>query len=95
MLSKEQIRFLKSKSNGLKATIIVGKEGIAHNLIENIKRDLEAHELVKIDILKTADVDLEALPLDLAGQTGSYLISKVGHTIVLFKDSKKHIYLGK
>ncbi len=93
MLSSKDKKFLKSQCNQLKATITIGKEGLNHNVIKNIILDLEAHELVKIDVLKTADVDFKSLPIDLASQTGATIIQEIGRSIVLYKESKKHIYL--
>lgn len=93
MLNEKDKRFLKSKCNQLKATITIGKDGLSHNVVKNILSDLEAHELVKIDVLKTADIDLDSLPIDLAAQTNAHIIQQIGRSIVLYKDSKKHIYL--
>ena len=93
MLSNEQKKLLKKEASKIDATIIIGKDGLTDNIIDNVYNDLVAHELVKINVLKTCTEDVKALSLDIAGECDANIVQVIGRVIILFKDSKKHIYL--
>ena len=91
MLDNKQKKYLKSLANGLNAIFQVGKDGVSKNQIIGIKDALEAHELVKISILKTCLSPVREVALDIASATRSEIIQVIGRTIVLYKESKKKI----
>ena len=93
MLTNEQKKILKKEASKLSATIIIGKDGLTDNILDNIYTDLIAHELVKINVLKTCSEDLNALSLDIAGEMNASIVQVIGRVIVIYKESKKHIYL--
>lgn len=74
-----------------RAIIQIGKDGLSANLIETVDLALEAHELVKISVLKNCDDNVKEMALDMAGMTNSEVVQIVGRTIVLFRRSKKRI----
>ena len=91
MLDNKQKKYLKSLANGLNAIFQVGKDGVSKNQIIGIKDALEAHELVKISILKTCLSPVREVALDIASATRAEIIQVIGRTIVLYKESKKKI----
>lgn len=91
MLSGKQKRYLRSLAVNLNAIIQIGKEGLGANLIETVDLALEAHELVKISVLKNCDDNIKEIALDLAGATNSEIVQLIGKTIVLFRRSKKKV----
>ena len=93
MLSNEDKKLLKKEASKLSATIIIGKDGLTDNILDNVYNDLAAHELVKISVLKTCDEDINALALDIAGECNANIVQVIGRVIILFKESKKHLYL--
>ena len=93
MLSNENKKLLKKEASKLNATIIIGKDGLTDNILDNVYNDLAAHELVKISVLKTCDEDINALALDIAGECNANIVQVIGRVIILFKESKKHLYL--
>ena len=52
MLTNKQKSTLRSMANSLRPLFQVGKDGVSHNLINTLSDSLEAHELVKLNILK-------------------------------------------
>lgn len=90
MLTPKQKSYLKSLANPLKALVIIGKDGLTLNLIESAKISLKSHELVKISVLKSCTSDVREMMLDMASQTKSEVVSEIGRTFVLYKESEKH-----
>ena len=89
MLTTKQKGYLKSLANPLKALILIGKDGLTLNVIESAKISLKAHELVKISILKACPFDRREMMLDLSAHTNSEIVSEIGRTFVLYKQSEK------
>ena len=89
MLNSKQKSHLKALANPQKALILIGKDGLTHNLIESTKVSLKAHELVKVSVLKSCTVDVREMMLDLASHTKSEVVTEIGRTFVLYKESEK------
>jgi RNA-binding protein len=70
-----------------KPTIWVGKDGVTRRTIDEVARQLEKREMVKVKILKSALGDEQAKDLasTIAEQTESTLVEVRGHTPILYK----------
>lgn len=90
MLTKENMKYLRALANKERALFQMGKDGISENLIMTISDSLEAHELVKISLLKTAPIDTKEAAQMVAKATRSEIIQVIGHTFVLYRRSKKN-----
>ena len=66
-------------------TINIGKSGVNENVIEEIKRQLKANELVKIKFAKNIARDKDKYIDDIVTQTKSKLIDVRGHVAVIYK----------
>jgi RNA-binding protein len=64
----------------LDATLKVGKEGLTPSLLVELRRQLTAHELVKIRFLGSDRHQRSALCQDIEGKTSSVCIGSVGQT---------------
>lgn len=89
MLSGKQKRYLRSLAQTMNATFRVGKEGVSENMILGIRQGLEANEIVKIKVLDNCMDDLNQIALDLSAGTKSDVVQIIGHTIILYRPSKK------
>jgi len=71
----------------LKATIRVGKAGITPGVLEEIKKQLDKHNVVKIKMLATFDPDLskKEFAQSIATKVGAKLEHCIGGIIVLSK----------
>ena len=67
----------------------VGKNGISDTLIKQVDEQLESRELIKIAVLKNAEVDACAVALELAEATSSEVVQVIGSKITLYRVSKK------
>lgn len=88
MLSKENKKLLRSLAHQLNSNVQIGKSGLSDNLISGIDTDLEAHELVKVTLLKSCDLDINAAAIECAAATGSEIVQMIGRTFVLYRLSK-------
>ena len=66
-------------------TINIGKSGVNENVIEEIKRQLKANELVKIKFAKNIARDKDKYIDDIVTQTKAKLIDVRGHVAVIYK----------
>ena len=66
-------------------TINIGKAGVNENVIEEIKRQLKANELVKIKFAKNIARDKDKYIDEIVAQTKSKLIDVRGHVAVIYK----------
>ncbi|MFR2886344.1 MAG: YhbY family RNA-binding protein [Merdibacter sp.] len=69
----------------------IGKDGIGDKLIDTLEDSLRAHELVKLNLLKSAPLTTAEAAEILAQETGSEIVHIIGHTFVLYRRSKKNL----
>ena len=89
MLTGKQKRFLRATAHHLTPIFQVGKGGVNDNMIAQIADALEARELLKVSILQNCDVDKDTVANELVKGTRAELVQIIGHTIVLYKESKE------
>ena len=89
MLTGKQKRYLRSLAVNEKAIFQIGKEGLSDNLYTSVKEALKSRELVKVAVLKTCDLQMNEIVIDLCAHTSSELVQTIGKTIVLYKPSKE------
>jgi RNA-binding protein len=84
-------RRIKSALSAEKPTVHIGKGGITVQLISEIEKQLDAREIIKVKILKTAlkEIEVKTLATHIAEQTESELVDVRGHTLLLFKHKKQ------
>lgn len=91
MLSGKQKRYLRSLAVNEKAVCQIGKEGLDDNLYKAVKENLKARELVKISVLKSCELDMNEIAVELCANSGAELVQKIGRTLVLYKQSKERL----
>lgn len=90
LLTKQKVK-LRSLAMDLRPIFQVGKEGLSENLIKGLNDALEAHELIKISILKNCSLNIKEAALDIASHTNSELIQIIGRNVVFYRKSKKQL----
>ncbi|HCY07127.1 MAG: ribosome assembly RNA-binding protein YhbY [Erysipelotrichaceae bacterium] len=88
ILTGKQKRYLRSLGVNEKAVVTVGKEGLSTNLIDSLNNALNARELVKVNVLKSYEDDLDTLAFDIAMHTKSSVVQQMGRTILLYKKAR-------
>ena len=73
----------------ISATVQIGKNGLTDSVVEQISTSLEDHELVKIGVLKTADVSAKGIIAEVAEQLAAEPVQAIGNKIILYRRSNK------
>lgn len=82
--SEPNLRELKIRAQTLKPTIWLGKAGATPELLAALTEALARTQLVKLRFEGFKD-ERKRLARELAEQTGSRLVSQVGHTAVFYR----------
>ncbi len=90
MLTNKEKKYLKGLAQTRRPFFQVGKDGVTANMMTGIHDALEAHELVKITLLKTCPQTVEDVSLQISSATYSDVIQVVGKTVVFYRRSKKN-----
>lgn len=91
MLNNKEKQILRKVAQKQRALFQIGKDNISENMIRTISDSLEAHELVKISLLKTASIPVREAAYDIASGTNSEIVTIIGKTMVLYRRSKKNL----
>ena len=92
MLTPKMKQRIKSALRTERPTLHIGKEGATAQIINEVSKQLDAREMIKAKILKTALKDEEAknIATKIAEQTDSELVEVRGHTFLLYKRKQKN-----
>jgi RNA-binding protein len=90
MLTGKQKRFLRAEAHHTTPIFQVGKGGVNDNMTTQIAEALEVRELIKISILQNNEDDKSDVAKALAKGAKAELVQLIGHTVVLYKESKEN-----
>lgn len=87
MVTPKMKRRIKSELSSEKPTIWIGKNGATERIVDEVSRQLEKREMVKIKILKSAlrKEGAKSIASQIVEQSGATLIDVRGHTLILYK----------
>jgi RNA-binding protein len=88
-LSDKQLRFLRGRAHALKPVIQIGTNGLTPGVLLETRRALADHELIKLRIQAADRSARDALLAELVRDTGSALVTRIGHVAVLFQANPK------
>lgn len=80
---------LRSIAQKVSPSVSIGKTGLTDGVIEQIDMNLNAHEIVKIDVLETADVDKKALLMQICELLKAEPVCTIGRKIIVYRFSGK------
>lgn len=83
-LSTKQIAYLRGLGQRLEPVAHLGQAGLTDALIASVNQALDSHELVKVKLHALKEQKKELAP-QLAERTGSALVQRVGHVVVLYR----------
>jgi RNA-binding protein len=92
VLTPKMKQRIKSALRTERPTVHIGKEGATAQIINEVAKQLDAREMIKAKILKTALQDEEAknIAAKIAEQTESELVEVRGHTFLLYKRKQRN-----
>ncbi len=88
MTSKQRSN-LKSIAATLKPIAQVGKEGVSDHLLKSLSDALEAHELIKLNLLPASGEDEDALAASIASALHAEVVIVIGRRAVLYRRSSR------
>ena len=91
MLDAKDKKKLRKEAQDRRSLFQIGKDWIGDKLIDTLEDSLRAHELVKLNLLKSAPLTTAEAAEILAQETGSEIVHIIGHTFVLYRRSKKNL----
>jgi len=83
-LTNAKIRELKARAQLLKPTLKVGKDGLSPQFLAEVDKTLQHRDLIKVKFEQFKEQKKE-LAVSLAQQSGSHLITRVGHVAVFYR----------
>jgi RNA-binding protein len=84
-LTGKQKQFLKGLAHPLSPIIRVGKGGVSQALIEETKKTLDVHELIKVRIDVEDSTDRRGMAETLAHATDAQIAGAIGKIAILYR----------
>lgn len=78
------LRRLKALGQLLKPVVHLGKGGMSEGFLATVERALVDHELIKVKFDQGKE-QKRSLAAEVAARTGSVVVQKVGHVVVLYR----------
>jgi len=88
MLTGKQRSYLRSLAQELDATVYIGKDELTENIITEMDRYLNVHEMVKVKIQEGSDADPKETANKCAEELGAEFVQAIGHKFVLYRPAK-------
>lgn len=90
--SKQRSR-LKSIAANLQPVTQIGKGGITDNLLKTLSDALEAHEIIKVNILSSVAEDAENLAENVAELLGAIPVAVIGRKAIFYRRSSRENFV--
>ncbi|MDM7858203.1 ribosome assembly RNA-binding protein YhbY [Thiopseudomonas acetoxidans] len=88
-LTQEQKKHFKSIGHHLKPVVTVAEQGLKENLMAELDRALNDHELIKIQLRIAEREDRQAILTELCQQSSSILVQSIGKMALVYRKNPK------
>ena len=88
-ITSKQRSKLKSLAANLSPITQIGKSGITENLLKTLSDALDAKELIKVNILETADDDYKNLAENVAELLDAVCVAVIGRKAIFYRYSNR------
>jgi len=89
MLTGKQKRFLRGLGHDLKPVLMIGKNEVNESLTVEADAVLASHELIKVRILESCDMDRHEVAEALAKSCGAEVAQVLGRTLLLYRKGEE------
>lgn len=89
MLSSKQRAKLRGLASTIDSSTILGKDGLTNTVLEQIKNQLFAREIVKVTVLESAPGQAKDYLHEAAQKLGATEVCSIGRKFALYKMSNK------
>lgn len=88
-VTSEQKKRFRTIGHNLKPVVMIAGNGLTENVLEELERALNDHELIKVKLaVGDRDVKKEAIAKILK-KSGAALVQSIGHVILIYRAAKK------
>lgn len=88
-LTPAQRSFLRATARTRRPDVLVGKAGLAEEVIEHVGAMLDRHELVKVRLPQLAGSERTEAAAELAERASADLVDLVGRMVVLYRPNDR------
>ena len=88
-MTSKQRRKLKSIAANLSPVTQIGKGGISENLLRTLSEALDAREIIKVNVLPTAEADADTMAQNAAELLGAEVVYVIGRKAVFYRRSRR------
>ena len=92
-ITSKQRSKLKSLAANLQPVTQIGKNGITDNLLKTLSDALDAHELIKVNVLETADDDARNLAENVADLLEAVPVAVIGRKAIFYRYSRRDKFI--
>ena len=85
MLSGKEKRLMRAQANQIKASVMIGREGISSNVEHFIDEAFNNKNLVKVKVLDTCNDDRRQIAEQLKQLKDTEVVQLLGRTILLYR----------
>lgn len=86
-LSTKQIAHLRGLAHRLNPVVMIGNNGLTENVIKEIELNLNAHELIKVQVAGDDRNVRKAIYDEICAQTQATAVHHIGKQLVLYRSS--------
>ena len=87
-LSTKQIAHLRGLAHNLNPVVMIGNNGLTDNIIKEIELNLNAHELIKIQVAGDDREARVAIYADICAKTNAVAVHHIGKQLVIYRASE-------
>jgi RNA-binding protein len=88
-LSIQERKRLRQIGHALNPVVMLGDKGLTENVIEELERALNDHELIKVKIVAEDREARAALIVEISEATGAEVVQTIGKIALLYKKAAK------
>ncbi len=86
-LKPKQISYLRGLAHSLSPVVMIGNNGLTENVMKEIELNLNAHELIKIQVAGDDRDVRKAMYSDICTKTNATAIHYIGRQLVIYRAS--------
>ena len=86
-LNPKQISHLRGQAHSLSSVVMIGNQGLTDNVFKEIELNLNAHELIKVQIAGGDRDARKTICESICGQTKALAVHQIGKQLVLYRAS--------
>jgi RNA-binding protein len=84
-LTSSERKALKAKAHQLEPAVQIGAKGLTDEVVAEIERALNAHELIKVRAGSAQRDERDTMLQDICGRTGAEQVQQIGKVFVIYR----------